>query len=380
MRTARFALCFVTALAMFAADGRAQIVINGNRMDLPQMPGMPRGQVKTGTGRILGRVVAAETGAAVRRAQVRISGTDIGAKSALTDADGRYEFRDLPAGRFSLTAQKSGYMTVQYGQTRPFESGKSIELAEGQMVDKAEIAMPRGSVISGRIVDEFGDPVADASVSAMRSVWSNGKRRLQQTGRNAQTNDLGQYRLFGLAPGEYYVSATYRGADMAIMEMAMITAGAGGGPSGSTPTSGYAPTYFPGTTSGADAQRITVGVGQEAQGTDFSLLPVRFAKISRYGGQLGREADRGRHGQRRAPHGRRHRLRPRQLGPNRQERQFHALERDAGRLHAADPRGADHDIERRRQRHGVHDDTRGRPRRTGRQRRGVGVGAGHRQR
>jgi protocatechuate 3,4-dioxygenase beta subunit len=273
------------ASAFLAGDGRAQqIVVGGTSIDMPQLPGMARGPVKTGTGQIRGRVVSADTGAPVRRAQVRISGSEIASKSALSDVEGRYEFRDLPAGRFNLTAQKPGYMTVQYGQTRPFESGKAIDLADRQTMDKAEIAMPRGSVISGRIVDEFGDPIADAVVSAMRSVWSNGKRRLQQTGRTAQTNDLGQYRLFGLAPGEYYVSATLRGGDMAMVEMAMAAtatvAGAATGPTGSSPNSGYAPTYFPGTTSGGDAQRVTLNVGQEAQGTDFALLPVRLAKIT----------------------------------------------------------------------------------------------------
>lgn len=279
MRIVRLAAFFLFFLALLSGDGRAQVV-EGTRMEM-QLPGMARSQVKTGTGRIRGRVVAADTGAPVRRAQVRISGTDVGARSALTDAEGRYEFRELPAGRFILTAQKSGYMTVQYGQTRPFESGKSIELADAQAMDKAEISMPRGSVIAGRIVDEFGDPIADASVSAMRSVWTNGKRRLQQTGRVAQTNDLGQYRVFGLAPGEYYVSATFRGGDMAMREMALAaTFVTAGGPSGSTPNSGYAPTYFPGTTNGGDAQRVSLNVGQEAQGTDFALLPVRLAKVT----------------------------------------------------------------------------------------------------
>lgn len=281
MRTVRFGALVLLSLALVCGDARAQIVINGNSVDLPQLPGMTRGPVKTGTGRIRGRVVSADTGAPVRRAQIRLSGNEVGARGALSDAEGRYEFRDLPAGRFTLTAQKPGYMTVQYGQTRPFESGKAIELADAQVVEKAEIAMPRGSVIAGRIVDEFGEPVADAMVSAMRSVWSNGKRRLQQTGRSAQTNDLGQYRLFGLAPGEYYVSATFRGGDMAMVEMAMVASmSGGGGPSGSSPNSGYAPTYFPGTTNGGDAQRIALAVGQEAQGTDFALLPVKLAKIT----------------------------------------------------------------------------------------------------
>lgn len=283
MRTMRFALLCVVSFALVAGDaGAQQVIINGSSGQLPiQLPGMGQRDVKTGTGRIRGRIVAADSGVPVRRAQVRITGNELAMKTSLSDGDGRYEFRDLPAGRFTLTAQKPGYMTVQYGQTRPFESGKTIELADAQVMDKAEIAMPRGSVISGRIVDEFGDPIADATASAMRSMWSNGKRRLQQTGRMAQTNDLGQYRIFGLAPGDYYVSATLRGGDMAMLEVAMVAATtAGAGPSGSTPNSGYAPTYFPGTTNGGDAQRIALNVGQEAQGTDFALLPVRLAKIT----------------------------------------------------------------------------------------------------
>lgn len=285
MRTVRFGLLCVVSFVLVSADaGARQVIINGSVGQSPiQMPGVGQPDVKTGTGRIRGRIVAADTGAPVRRAQVRITGNAVAMKTSLSDGDGRYEFRDLPAGRFTLAAQKPGYMTVQYGQTRPFESGKTIELAEAQVLDKADISMPRGSVIAGRIIDEFGEPIADVAVAAMRSTWSNGKRRLQAAGRAAGTNDLGQYRIFGLAPGDYYVSATFRGGDMAMMEMAMAAATGGGGsagPSGSTPNSGYAPTYFPGTTSGGDAQKITLNVGQEAQGTDFALLPVRLAKIS----------------------------------------------------------------------------------------------------
>ena len=87
-----------------------------------------------------------DTGSAVRRAQVRISGPDIGSKTALTDAQGRYEFRDLPAGRFNVSVTKSGFVTMQYGQNRPFEPGRPIELADAQAMDKADVALPRGSV------------------------------------------------------------------------------------------------------------------------------------------------------------------------------------------------------------------------------------------
>ena len=99
----------------------------------------PGRQAKTGTGSLRGRIVAIDTGAAVRRAQVRISGPDIGTKTALTDAQGRYEFRDLPAGRFNVSVSKSGFVTMQYGQNRPYEPGRPIELAEAQKMDKADV-------------------------------------------------------------------------------------------------------------------------------------------------------------------------------------------------------------------------------------------------
>ena len=251
--------------------------VGGEQM---MMPGLgPRPQLKTGTGRITGRVLSTDTGAPLRRAQVRLSAPEIGVKMALTDAEGRFEFKELPAGRFTLNASKSGYVNVQYGQTRPFESGRPIELADKQVLGKADIGMPRGGVISGRIVDEFGEALPDAVVSAMRQSWSNGRRRLLPTGRTDQTNDLGQFRMYGLPPGEYYVSATLRNTDVMMMD-ATLLGGPSSGASGSAPASGYAPTYFPGTTAAANAQRVTVTIGQEAQNADFALAPVRLARIT----------------------------------------------------------------------------------------------------
>jgi hypothetical protein len=276
------AFAFLSTAAVTPASAQQQIVIEatqpaGDPMMIPGLRG-PR-QLKTGTGRILGRVVSTDTGGPLRRAQVRLTAPEIGVKTALTDAEGRFQFRELPAGRFTLNASKSGYVSVQYGQTRPFEQGRPIELADKQVLDKADVAMPRGGVISGRIVDEFGDPLPDALVSAMRQTWSNGRRRLLPTGRTSQTNDLGQFRMYGLPPGEYYISASLRNIDIMMMDAALL-GGPSSGASGSTPSSGYAPTYFPGTTTAGNAQRVTVAVGQEAQNTDFALAPVRLAKIT----------------------------------------------------------------------------------------------------
>jgi protocatechuate 3,4-dioxygenase beta subunit len=275
------ALAVATSCLPLAAQVTILPAGPGEPMQIPA----PGRELKTGTGVIKGRLLTADSGAPVRRAQVRISGAETLPKMSTTDNDGRYEFTGLPAGRYTISATKSGYVTVNYGQTRPFESGKPIELADKQQIDRADIVMPRGSVISGRIVDEFGDPIADVAVSALRSTWSNGRRRLQATGRTATTNDLGQYRIYGLPPGEYFVSATVRGGqEMMVAEMAMaasirVMPGAPGAPGADVPRSGYAPTYYPGTASGGQAQKISIAIGQEAQSTDFGLIPVRLVSV-----------------------------------------------------------------------------------------------------
>ena len=268
----RAVLLFILLIAV-PSEGREQLPIPQGEM--PMM--LPPGRVaKTGTGMLRGRVVAADTGSIVRRAQVRISSPDIGSKTAFTDAQGRYEFQKLPAGRFNVSVSKSGFVTMQYGQTRPFEPGRPIDLVDAQVMEKADVALPRGSAVSGRILDEFGEPVADATVAGMRMQYSSGKRRLVSAGRSSTTNDLGQFRLFGLPPGEYYVSVTVRSFDSFMMDM---FAGAGG-PTGSNNNSGYAATYYPGTPNPAEAQRISLAVGQELASIDIQMQPLRLAKIT----------------------------------------------------------------------------------------------------
>src|SRR6266545_7776702 len=133
MRIPRIAICVLALLAAAEArapasaravilegygetslrgEGGQQVIINQTTSEMPvQLPGMGPRQPKTGTGRLRGRAVASDTGSPVRHAVIRISGPDIGTKTAMTDAEGRYEFRDLPGGRFSLSASKAGYVT-----------------------------------------------------------------------------------------------------------------------------------------------------------------------------------------------------------------------------------------------------------------------------
>ena len=115
------------------------------------------------------------------------------------------------------------------------------------------------------LLDEFGEPVSDVQVSAMRYQFTPAGRQLAMAGRQATTNDIGEYRLFALAPGDYYVSATLRSANT--FER-------------TDDRSGYAPTYYPSTADTASAQRLTVGVGQTLSEISISLLPIRTARVS----------------------------------------------------------------------------------------------------
>jgi protocatechuate 3,4-dioxygenase beta subunit len=273
----------ILAVPFTAAAGQEvqqSIRINMGGGEGAPMSVLPPGrEPKVGTSVLRGRVVAADTGSALRRAQVRISSPDIGTKTALTDAQGRFEFKTLPAGRFNVSVTKSGFVAMQFGQSRPFEPGRPIELADAAVMDKADVALPRGSVLAGRVVDEFGEAVADADVMAMRLQFQNGRRRLVPSGRNASTNDLGQFRLYGLPPGEYYVSATLR--NMTTMMLDMPVAGAGFVRGGDQPqTSGYASTYYPSSPNPGEAQRVSVAVGQELSTVDIQLQPVKLARIT----------------------------------------------------------------------------------------------------
>jgi hypothetical protein len=233
-------------------------------------PGMPPprdNQQKTGTAVIRGRVFAADTGQPLRKAVVRASGAELReGRVATTDEQGRYELKELPAGRYFLNANKGSYINLAYGQTRPFDGGRPLEILDGQTVEKVDFSLPHGAIVTGRVVDEYGDLVADAQVIPIRSINQGGRRRTVPAGRSSTTNDIGEFRLFGLPPGEYLVSATLRSGMMMGAE--------------SNDRSGYAPTYFPGTANAAEAQRLNVGVGQTLTDVNIALLPTRTARVT----------------------------------------------------------------------------------------------------
>jgi hypothetical protein len=238
----------------------------------PQLPprDLPRSQTAVvGNGSITGVVRAADTGLPLRGVDIRLTGTDLraNARGAYTDASGSYEFAGLPDGEYTLVASKVRYMTMTYGQTRAGEAGRPVQVTGGRRVENVDFALPAGAVIVLRVGDRFGDPAVGYPVNLYQAKSGSGQRalvRVPVSGFPAGTDDRGDVRLSGLAPGEYYLSA-------------------GGGPT-LPGTATAAPeqevqTYYPGTPADSDAQPITVGLGEEVA-VSFNTVVSRTYRLS----------------------------------------------------------------------------------------------------
>jgi hypothetical protein len=218
------------------------------------------GSEQTGSARIRGRVVRADTGEPLRRVQVRAIATE--SHTALTDNDGRYELTNLPAGSYQLTASKGGFVETQYGQRRPFRAGRALALADAARLEKIDFALAPGGVIAGRILDEAGEAVIGATVSVSRLAYVNGRRQLMSSGGD-RSDDRGEFRIFDLPPADYYVHAT--------LDARSDAQGA---------SLGYVPTYYPGTASHTEAQQVRLSASEELTSIVFPLVTTRTSSVS----------------------------------------------------------------------------------------------------
>jgi hypothetical protein len=149
----------------------------------PPRPSPPRDQGRAtpspatpGTATIRGVVVASDDSRPLRRVVVRVTAPELREpRSVTTDLSGRYEITDLPAGRYIVTASRAGFVSISHGQTRPNEMGRPIDVRDGQSVERLNFALPRGAVITGRVVDEYGEPVPNAAVQPMQMRYINGR-------------------------------------------------------------------------------------------------------------------------------------------------------------------------------------------------------------
>ena len=170
----------------------------------------------TGTAGISGRVLTLAPRAPLSEVVVVARAENGGGGgSAFTDADGRYAVSGLPAGRYTLTAQKRGYVTLQFGQTRAFEQGTPLQLESGETLTGIDLQLPRGGVMTGRVLDQHGQSAVGVAVSAQRYRFALGRWDLVSAGSGDRTDDRGVYRLYGLPPGDYYVGKPERRDAMA---------------------------------------------------------------------------------------------------------------------------------------------------------------------
>ena len=234
-------------------------------------------QTSESTGRVAGRVTAEGTNAAVAGARISLFPSGRPTRpirpmgmppQAITDQDGRFVFERILPGSYRVDAQKTGFAPLNQPD-RPH----TVDIVAGRDV-VLDLQLQKGAVLSGRVVDPRGEPMSDVQILAMRRIpTSPGMTtpRLIPAGPVAQTNDLGEFRVPGLAAGEYYVAAMHGQSPF-------------GGP-GVTPSSGNAKTtitatFYPGTSDQQAAQPIAVAAGAEVGNISFAMQSAPAFRIS----------------------------------------------------------------------------------------------------
>jgi hypothetical protein len=190
-----------------------------------------------------------------------------------TDPNGSYSFPGLPPGTYELTAQKSGYggFSATGSLAGRGQSRRVVRLAEQSSSVVADLRLAKGGVIAGRILNEDGDPLSRIRVTAFRRRYLGDRADFVAAGPGAETNDRGEYRLFDLAEGRYYVVASVR--NIAVMFGGADTRKA------TARSRTYLPAYYPGVESVEQAAAVRVAAGQETPGVDMKLRPSAAVTI-----------------------------------------------------------------------------------------------------
>lgn len=234
-------------------------------------------------GSIEGTVVNANTGEILRKAMVQVRRSDGEGRgsqmSATTDGAGRFVVTDLEPGKYRITAQRNGFVEGEYGARAPGRPGVQIEVGKAQKVRDLSVKLTPHGVVAGRVRDEDGEVVAHANVQILRWSYQQGRKVLSPSG-GARTNDLGEYRIFGVRPGKYVLSVTSsRNDDPA--------GGMNFGPRGpelatrpvrdSEET--YIAVYYPNTFDPSAAATLELGAGTTLEGMDLTLRKARTVRI-----------------------------------------------------------------------------------------------------
>jgi hypothetical protein len=206
---------------------------------------------------IEGQILNGVTGEPLKKAAVtlQIIGSRGQPTVTVTDAAGQFAIKEIDAGRYVLSAERNGFVRQQYG-SRSNRPG-TLTLDRGQRMRDIVIKLMPQAVITGRILDEDNEPVAGVTVQTLRYGYMQGKRQLMPAS-SEQSNDLGEYRVYGLSAGKYYVTAMLRKQSS---------------------EESYPPVYYPGANDPATAIQVDVAAGGEARGIDMSLHRVHTVRV-----------------------------------------------------------------------------------------------------
>jgi protocatechuate 3,4-dioxygenase beta subunit len=196
--------------------------------------------------------------------------------TAITGANGGFRIENIAPGRYHLFAERTGYLEVDKHRTRT--DGRVVTLTAGQELKDVSIRLQAASVVQGRVTDEDGDPLPNAQVAVLCQTYASGRSHWEQAG-GERTNDLGEYRVAGLAAGNYYVSVSPppdfkslidAASNLASVESANDSRGASS--TEKPAATSYQTTYYPGTRDRSQATPIVLHAGDEFP-VNFSLTP-----------------------------------------------------------------------------------------------------------
>jgi len=123
-----------------------------------------------------------------------------------TGADGKFAFKDLPLGTYSIIGTANGFVRQEYGQRSPNGIGRPLFVTAGKTINDATLQMTPTGTVSGRVFDENGQPAIGSLVQILRAAYNVQGRTFQVMG-TGTVDDRGDFRIFGVTPGRYYLVA-----------------------------------------------------------------------------------------------------------------------------------------------------------------------------
>ncbi len=211
-------------------------------------------------GQITGHVYRADNNEPIPRATVSLNpmggrGVTVTAspQSTRTDATGAYTFTTVTPGNYFLVAQHSGFINGFFMRTVNGTSPETIAVQAGEAVSKIDVRLLAAAVISGTVLDEDNQPLEGAQVSAVRLRYQKGGQQTEQPLKSVTADDQGNFRLYGLPEGNYFVRVDNRNMNM----------GSG--------DSNFRSAYYPGTPNIESAQRLKATGGAETSGVRFAI-------------------------------------------------------------------------------------------------------------